>query len=222
MLPDPTDAPAPVLLPAIREDLRLYTGPRHRDGSPSWRILDPVRNQFFEIGWLEFELLARWSENQDAASLIEHVGRETPIQPTEEEVKTFVQFLSSSELLVPREREVRGLLRERWSKSRKTWYSQVFHHYLFFRVPLVRPDKFLEATLPVVEIFFSRFFAVALLLLLAVDLYLLMRDWSSVTRSAAEFFRPPSTSAHDRVLRQPRHASETAFAQCVLSRQSFK
>lgn len=188
MLPDPAEAPAPVLLPAVREDLRLYTGPRHRDGSPSWRILDPVRNQFFEIGWLEFELLARWSDNSDVTSLIEHVSTETPIQPTEEEVKAFIQFLSAGELLVPREREVRGLLRQRWEKSRKSWYSQAFHHYLFFRIPLVRPDKFLEATLPLVEVFYTRFFAVALALLLVVDLYLLMRDWASVTRSAAEFF----------------------------------
>ena len=47
-------------LPLIREDLKLLPGPRHHDGSPSWRIHDAVRNQFFEIGWLEFELLSRW------------------------------------------------------------------------------------------------------------------------------------------------------------------
>jgi len=49
----------PIKPPALRQDLKLFDGPRHRDGSPSWRILDPVRNKFFEIGWLEFELLAR-------------------------------------------------------------------------------------------------------------------------------------------------------------------
>ncbi|MEO8145610.1 MAG: hypothetical protein ABI654_15480, partial [Betaproteobacteria bacterium] len=50
-----------IALPNLREDLRLYPGPPLRDGSPSWRILDPVRNSFFEIGWLEFEMLSRWS-----------------------------------------------------------------------------------------------------------------------------------------------------------------
>ncbi|MEO8204327.1 MAG: hypothetical protein ABI630_10705, partial [Betaproteobacteria bacterium] len=39
-------------VPRLRQDIKLYPGPRHRDGSPSWRILDPVRNRFFEIGWL--------------------------------------------------------------------------------------------------------------------------------------------------------------------------
>ena len=50
----------PLVLPPVREDLRLFPGPPARDGSPTWRVLDPVRNSFFEIGWLEFELLARW------------------------------------------------------------------------------------------------------------------------------------------------------------------
>jgi putative peptide zinc metalloprotease protein len=39
-------------LPPLREDLKLLPGSPHRDGSPSWRIHDPLRNQFFEIGWL--------------------------------------------------------------------------------------------------------------------------------------------------------------------------
>ena len=48
-------APQAPKVPRLRQDIKLYPGPRHRDGSPSWRILDPVRNRFFEIGWLEFE-----------------------------------------------------------------------------------------------------------------------------------------------------------------------
>ena len=56
------------------------------DGSPSWRILDPVRNRFFEIGWLEFELLARWSEHDRVDELIAQVEAETPLRPTEDEV----------------------------------------------------------------------------------------------------------------------------------------
>jgi len=79
--PGPGKAEA-LLLPPVREDLRLYPGPAARDGSPTWRILDPVRNSFFEIGWLEFELLARWKEHKDAASLAARVAAETPIAPS--------------------------------------------------------------------------------------------------------------------------------------------
>src|SRR5437870_12998318 len=91
----------PVALPPIREDLRLYPGSPQADGTPTWRILDPVRNSFFEIGWLEFELLARWREHSDAASLMARVSAETPLRPTLEEIQELIAFLASQQLLTP-------------------------------------------------------------------------------------------------------------------------
>ena len=44
-------------LPQLRQDLRLHRSGALPDGSPVWRIADPVRNRFFEIGWLEFDVL---------------------------------------------------------------------------------------------------------------------------------------------------------------------
>src|SRR6185436_4459867 len=88
-------------LPPIREDLRLYPGPSQRDGSPTWRVLDPIRNSFFEIGWLEFELLARWGEHRDAGSLVAQVAAETPISPSVEEVREVIGFLAANQLLAP-------------------------------------------------------------------------------------------------------------------------
>ncbi len=91
----------PVQLPALRQDLKLLPGSSHRDGSPSWRIHDPLRNQFYEIGWLEFELLARWSAHGDVQSLIEQVEQETTLSPTPEEVGELLQFLGINQLLAP-------------------------------------------------------------------------------------------------------------------------
>ena len=92
-------AEQPIVLPPVREDLRLYPGSPQGDGSPTWRILDPVRNSFFEIGWLEFELLARWREHSDAASLIARVGAETTLKPALDEVQELIAFLANNQLL---------------------------------------------------------------------------------------------------------------------------
>src|SRR5712675_3319161 len=92
-----TGAAQPAALPPLREDLRLYPGPTSRDGSPSWRILDPIRNSFFEIGWLEFELLARWREHRDAESLMARVATETTLRPTLEEVQELISFLAHNQ-----------------------------------------------------------------------------------------------------------------------------
>jgi len=94
-------APEPVRLPRLREDLKLIGGPAHLDGSPSWRIQDPMRNSFFEIGWLEFELLARWREHRTLDTLREHVIRETQLRPETGEIEELITFLTANQLLRP-------------------------------------------------------------------------------------------------------------------------
>src|SRR3954451_13236657 len=94
-----TPVPGPASVPRLRQHIKLCGGPQHRDGSPTWRILDPVRNRFFEIGWLEFELLARWPDHRDADSLITRVEHETSLAPTEEEVQGFADFLIGNQLV---------------------------------------------------------------------------------------------------------------------------
>ena len=181
---------SPAALPPLREDLRLYPGPAHRDGSPSWRILDPVRNAFFDIGWLEFELLSRWREHRDATSLIDAVAARTPIRPTETEVEDLVLFLAGNQLLAPGSAIAKETLVRRHRAAKLSWHQHLLHHYLFFRLPLCRPDAFLARTVPFVEIFFTRGFIVLVLAILGVDLYLLSREWYSFTDAMVRMFTP--------------------------------
>ncbi len=182
-------APA-VALPPLREDLRLYPGVAHRDGSPSWRILDPIRNSFFEIGWIEFELIARWREHRDGAELAARVAAETPLKPTLDEVKELVNFLAANQLLAPGSAMARESLASRLSASKQAWYKQLLHHYLFFRIPLVRPDAFLARAVALTDIFFTRGFVLLVVVLLGLDLYLLSREWYSFTDAMGRIFTP--------------------------------
>jgi putative peptide zinc metalloprotease protein len=177
-------------LPPIREDLRLYPGPAHADGSPSWRILDPVRNSFFEIGWLEFELLARWRRQRDGAALLAQVAAETPLKPSPEELQELIEFLAVNQLLAPRSAMAQEVLGRRLRESKHAWYWQVLHHYLFFRLPLFRPDAFLARTVALSDVFFTRGFIVLVLVLLGLDLYLLSREWYTFTDAMARMFTP--------------------------------
>lgn len=178
----------PLALPTVREDLKLMPGPRHRDGSPSWRILDPSRNQFFEIGWLEFELLARWAHVANADELVVAVAEETTLEPTLDEVKELMGFLAHNQLLAPETAQLRDQLRKRFRAKVRPWYETLLHHYLFFRMPLLRPDAFLQRTLPWVEIFFTRGFAVTVFAVLLVDLFLVMREWHAFRESFVHYF----------------------------------
>lgn len=189
LLPSAAAVPAPTL-PPLREDLRLYPGPAHRDGSPSWRIQGPLRNAFFEIGWLEFELLARWLERRDASSLIDQITAETPLRPTLEEVGELVTFLASNQFLSPDSDAAREIFTRRHRAAKRPWFEQLLHHYLFFRVPLARPDAFLTRTVRYTDIFFTQGFWLFVLEVLGLDLFLVMRDWHAYTEAFMQGLTP--------------------------------
>jgi putative peptide zinc metalloprotease protein len=187
---DVSSAPPPVPLPRLREDLKLMAGPAHRDGSPSWRIQDPIRNSFFEIGWLEFELLARWRDHRTLDTLREHVMRETQLTPEREEIEELILFLTENQLLRPDGAAVSMALEGKLHAAKLSWYEYVFHHYLFFRVPLFHPDRFLGRTVGITDLFFNRGFAALLAVLLCIDLYLVGREWHSFAEAFQQMITP--------------------------------
>jgi putative peptide zinc metalloprotease protein len=108
-------------------------------------IEDPLRGRFYRVGWLEFELLSRWTAGGDARELAARVARETLLVPTVEEVLAVKQFLLAHELLIDPARvqaAARGLTGQPGLATR------VLHHYLMFRIPLFNPDRLLVAALP--------------------------------------------------------------------------
>jgi putative peptide zinc metalloprotease protein len=177
-------------LPALREDLRLYPGAPSRDGSPTWRIHDAVRNAFFEIGWLEFALLERWSVAGDAESLVARVGAETTLKVNADDVKDLISFLAQNQLLAAGSTTAAEALSRRRDASKQSWHQQLLHGYLFFRIPVVRPDAFLAKTVGLTDIFFTRGFVLLVLVLLGLDLYLLSREWYSFTEAMGRMLTP--------------------------------
>lgn len=127
-------------LPPLREDLALHPGSTQKDGAPSWVIEDPLKGRFYRIGWLEFEVLARWHLG-DAARVVQSVSEETLLAPEVDEVLAIRQFLLQHELLVNQtllEKAAQGSL------PKPGMATQALHNYLMFRLPLVNPDRFLE------------------------------------------------------------------------------
>ena len=181
---------AALALPRLREDLKLYPGAALRDGSPSWRILDPVRNAFFEIGWLEFELLARWGGQREGAPLLAQVAAETTLVPDMDELRALIEFLAANQLLRPDSEVAKDALRRRAGAAKLSWYQHLLHHYLFFRLPLLRPDAFLGRTVGLTDLFFTRSFLLAVLLVLAADLYLVLREWHEFSNAFLGMLTP--------------------------------
>lgn len=174
-------------LPPLRQDLRLYESGAGRDGAPVWSIQDPVRNRFYQIGWLEYECLLRWPG--DPARIAADIAATTPLAVDVAQVEAFARFLEVHQLLVPlsdgRERLLQQLREPGWRHWR--WW---LHHYLFIRVPLVRPERFLAHLQPLVAPLFS---PLALFLLVGATLFgmlLVARQWETFTHSLLDILNP--------------------------------
>ena len=188
-LPNPTEgAEAPPPVHRLRQDLHFYTGPPERNGEPTWTIHDPVRNKFFSIGWLEFELLHRWSA-RNPASIVDQVSNQTPLDAQVSDVEALDAFLVRNELVYAEDHDSSNALWQRLLNKKKSgFWSFIIHRYLFFRIPLVHPDGFLTTTLPVAEPFFSPRFRWVLLFVATLGIYLVMRDWNTFTQTFQYLF----------------------------------
>ena len=141
------NAAAPTL-PPLREDLRLHEAAAGKDGAPAWSIQDPVTNRFFRIGWLEFECLLRWPGNPE--KIAQDIAATTSLAADKELVEDFASFLVQHHLVRPSQDGVDKLAAQASAPGWRHWRWWL-HHYLFVRVPLVRPDRWLAKLLPLVR-----------------------------------------------------------------------
>ena len=178
-------ATAGSVLPELRQDLRLYEGPSGGAGQ-SWLIYDPVRHRYFQIAGTAFELIERWrpeaSENFARRCEIE-LGR--PIATAE--VNELAKFVIANNLVLQPPRGDAIALAKQEASSRHSWPWLVVHHYLFFKVPLVRPERFLTATMPFVAPLYSRTAAILLIVVSMIGLYFASRQWDLFVATFLDF-----------------------------------
>ncbi len=60
-----------ILLPKIRNDLKLLETSASEDGSKRWLIFDPIQNKYFNIGIDTFDLISKWQNNIEVEEFIE-------------------------------------------------------------------------------------------------------------------------------------------------------
>ncbi len=168
----------PALLPPLREDLCLHPAAPDRGGAPAWTIQDPVTNRFFRIGWPEFEMLAHW-RLREPALVLRAIHEAGPLAPEPAALAAFLDFLRRHHLLrASTEADTRALEQSR-AEARGRWATRLLHDYLFFRVPLLRPQRWLQSMLPWVAFAGTRGFTVLTVACTVLGLLLALRQWDA-------------------------------------------
>ncbi len=184
----PGAAAAPeVRLPPLRDDLRLYPAPPDADGSPTWSVYDPVRGRYFRVGLLAFRLLSHWRLGQPER-VLEAALAGTTLKAGADDLEDMLRFLRANNLIAG---TAQGQLDSYLAQVKATkvgWGSWLLHNYLFIRIPLLRPDRFLARSWPWVRPLFTRNFLFLVLALGLVGLFLAARRWDEFAGTFLHFF----------------------------------
>lgn len=174
-------------LAPLRQELLLHRGPRAYDGSPTWVLEDPGRDLFFQIGWAEGEILSRWHLGS-ATAIAGAINKQTTLDVDAGQVNDFAGFLEQNSLTRDSKAGER-YMREVRSRTGMPLGKFLLRNYLFFRVPLLRPDGFLSRTMPLVRgVFLNKVFALLTCAAAVIGLFLVTRQWDEFLHTFLHFF----------------------------------
>ncbi|MBF0382326.1 MAG: biotin/lipoyl-binding protein [Magnetococcales bacterium] len=171
----------------LRRDLNIYPGPSDSQNGPTWSLHDPINNRFFRLQWLEREILEHWKLGS-SEKIIAAVKNSSGMKISTAQITTMHNFLKQNSLLEISDQQGVKFLLQQTQQAKPGVYRWLFHHYLFFKIPLWRPDKFLQVILPWVNFVYSRVFFIFLAISGFSGLYLTTRQWDSFGATFEYFF----------------------------------
>jgi putative peptide zinc metalloprotease protein len=163
-------------LPSLRADLQLQAAAPALDGSPRWTLADPVRGRYFKLGTAAMRLLRHWSLG-DPEQVLRAANREPGLPLDGAELEQLLTFLRGHDLISALDPQQRGSYSLKAAAQRQTLWQVLLHQYLFFRIPLWRPDAFLNRAWPWLERFGPRALRYGLPAALGLGVFLVSRDW---------------------------------------------
>ena len=173
----------------MRADLGIESAGQDDLGFVKVIVNDPVQGRYFQFGWPLSAALIRWRDAGTIDALIADCYRSYGAVLKADDIATLTEFLQSNELTELDEGGSWCRTEARSRAHRKSLITLLMHNYLFFRLPLVRPQAMLERVLPRLSFAFGMRFWVLIGAASTVGLYLSLRQWSAIETAFIDAFK---------------------------------
>ncbi|MHB2166428.1 HlyD family efflux transporter periplasmic adaptor subunit [Alsobacter sp. R-9] len=173
-------------LPPLREDLRILPSSPLPGGAPGWVVLDPVRHRYFQIGRAVLDLLSAWPAGT-RSGLKTRVAARSARPVSDDEIDGVIAFLTAHELTQEPAGGAMALARRDKDRTHH-WLAWLIHNYLFFKVPLLRPQAWLDRRRGLARAVFSGPVLGLTGAAGLVALALVARQWDHFVATALSFF----------------------------------
>lgn len=141
-------------LPLLKPDVEIVDGPLSYDGYPTYIVHEPVSRTYRKVDWIEATILQLLRIEQTVEELLATLNRKA-IKVEKEQLLAFVEMTVKSGLTrQTATRDIEELIKEKEAR-RIHPIKWLLHHYLYFRIPLLKPDPFLSRTLKYIKPLFS-------------------------------------------------------------------
>lgn len=174
-------------LPALRNDLQLAESATGLDGAPQWVLVDPVTSRYFRLMPESIRLLRHWSLG-DEQQVLAAANLEPGLRLETKQLEQLLRFLRLNDLIAPSDGQQRQSYATRAQMQRVSLWQTLLHQYLFFRIPLWRPDPLLNRCWPFLQRYGAPFLRFVLPLILLTGLFLVSRDWVGYSHSFPHLF----------------------------------
>lgn len=176
-----------MIVPYLRQDLEIFRGNSREDGLPAWLLYDAVRNKYFSLGLTAFKLIKNWKGGEDIKNFEKKINS-SGIATSEEEIKSFINFLHQNNLIIQPTGQNIAYLMQQKNSMKKSWLMYAIHSYLFFKIPLFKPDDWLSKTLKYVKHFASKKFRNLVYLFGFIGLFLVFQQLETFKSTFLYFF----------------------------------
>jgi putative peptide zinc metalloprotease protein len=181
-------------LPPLRQDLQLAEGGAASDGSKRWTLYDPLRHRYFVVSDSDVKMLSLW--DCGSVEALQRLMAQARLPLDEANLSSLITFLSDNHLVRPTGPEATQQLLRQTLQIQATGWRWWLQRYMGLRVPLWRPQHFLQATLPIARSLVHRSGLLIWAMVTLLGLYLTGRQWDVFLGTFAEFLSPGGLLAY--------------------------
>lgn len=179
----------PELLPCLRQDLTIEQSANYWTGSPSFLIYDAIRNKYFRVGERVVSILSFWRQTT-ADKLARDVSNKLGTDYSVKDIENVAKFLITNSLIDRNRTDDWKQLLFQADAGKTSLWKAVIQKYLFFKIPLFRPQKLLNQVWPFCWFLLTWPAATMIGLLGIFSLYLVSRQWSVFINTFLDFLSP--------------------------------
>ncbi|WP_375172145.1 HlyD family efflux transporter periplasmic adaptor subunit [Marinobacter sp.] len=163
-------------LPRVRQDLRVLPVENARDGKRRWLLQDLVSHRYFRLADRSVELLP-FVQGKAPSQAAEEASGKLGRPVAAEELTRLADFLRRHDLVLGDSEQQRRYIQA--LDARPTGIAKLLKTYLFIRIPLTNPDRWLTRNVHRVRWLGRKHVLVLLLTLCVLGLWLTLRQWDN-------------------------------------------